>query len=196
MNNILNKIVVISLAIHLWFANEELLTKTDADVSNYWWYVVALAYSVIGANAVLTSKKLTPILAFAIMDGLAIHFKINPPINYNLVIGWFYAIYTAYIILITWYMRPKKNTDSSPTQPQEESKIEIQDPPKLEVAKEPTVPTISYIKCMNQVKGMRNGYAPLEQKEQRIRDFISNLPDCQAKTELISKVNMLWNMNI
>lgn len=207
MKHILSKIAIIALAIHLWFANEELLTKTDSDVANWIWYIVALAYSVIGANAVLTTNKVLPIVAFAIMDGLAIHFKINPPVNYNLVIGWFYAIYTAYIILITWYMEQKKTIEPS-INTAEKPKAEIESTPKPKAVENPepkqlelpleVVPSseISYTKAMQTVKGYRNGYATAEEKETKIINYIKSLPENKVKEQLTSKVKLLYNIEI
>lgn len=212
MAKIFSKIAIIALAIHLWFANEELLTKTDSDVSNYVWYIVALAYSIIGANAVLTTNKVLPIIAFAVMDGCAIHFKINPPKDYNLVIGWFYAIYTAYIILITWYMEQSKAKETAP-QTEDTPKEYPPLPQTQEQAKEPEAPApqleahrevvqlelpirepdaITAYKAMNTIKGYRNGHSTAEEKEAKIKAYVLTLPE-DIRAEMMRKTHTLYN---
>lgn len=211
MAKIFSKIAIIALAIHLWFANEELLTKTDSDVSNYVWYIVALAYSIIGANAVLTTNKVLPIIAFAVMDGCAIHFKINPPEDYNLVIGWFYAIYTAYIILITWYMeqnKAKEQPNTEETAPETAPLPQAQDAPKVREAPAPQLEahrevvqlelpirepdTITAYKAMNTIKGYRNGHSTAEEKEAKIKAYVLTLPE-DIRAEMMRKTHTLYN---
>lgn len=208
-----SKIAIIALAIHLWFANEELLTKTDSDVSNYVWYIVALAYSIIGANAVLTTNKVLPIIAFAVMDGCAILFKINPPKDYNLVIGWFYAIYTAYIILITWYMEQSKAKAAQsetppeaplPQQTTEEPekaapaiaapKAEAKEVVQLELPiKVDDANILTPYKAMNTIKGFRNGRSSPEEKERKIKDYVLSIPNPSIREEMMNKTRLYYN---
>ncbi len=214
MAKIFSKIAIIALAIHLWFANEELLTKTDSDVSNYVWYIVALAYSIIGANAVLTTNKVLPIIAFAIMDGCAIHFKINPPESYNLVIGWFYAIYTAYIILITWYMEQSKAKTAIAEAPKEEpdrppmaeAREQEKPQPAIEAPKEESrevvqleLPikvddpnAITYDKAIAVVRGKLNGKSTREEKVRKIEEYVMSIPNEDVREEMKRKTHFLY----
>lgn len=119
------RFLTIVLAVHLWYSNTVLLLETASEagvIENIILGVVSLSYSVIGAVSVFKEKRLWPIAVFAMLDATAVFLRICPPQNIQLVVGLFYFVYTAYIILICWSMnnQPQETneTNDQPQQPQ------------------------------------------------------------------------------
>ena len=133
------RFLTIVLAVHLWYSNTVLLLETASEagvVENIILGVVSLSYSVIGAVSVFKEKRLWPIAVFAMLDATAVFLRICPPQNIKLIVGLFYFVYTAYIILICWSMN---------NQPQETKQQEIMTEPQPQPAELPAVQVESKI---------------------------------------------------
>ena len=115
------KIILFTLAAHLFYSNSELLIAAkelatpDAPVSIFDKSVLtafALSYSVMTTVAVFTLRRLIPVLVFAALDGFAVYLRINvEQPQFVLISSLFYGFYTAYIIVIAYML---KTTPAAP----------------------------------------------------------------------------------
>ncbi|MBR2104829.1 MAG: hypothetical protein IJ933_06060 [Bacteroidales bacterium] len=115
------KIILFTLAAHLFYSNSELLIAAkemvtkDAPVSIFDKTVLtafALSYSVMTTVAVFTLRRLIPVLVFAALDGFAVYLRINvEQPQFVLISSLFYGFYTAYIIVIAYML---KTTPAAP----------------------------------------------------------------------------------
>lgn len=115
------KIILFTLAAHLFYSNSELLIAAkemvtkDAPVSLFDKTVLtafALSYSVMTTVAVFTLRRLFPVLVFAALDGFAVYLRINvEQPQFVLISSLFYGFYTAYIIVIAYML---KTTPAAP----------------------------------------------------------------------------------
>lgn len=115
------KIILFTLAAHLFYSNSELLIAAkemvtkDAPVSIFDKTVLtafALSYSVMTTVAVFTLRRLIPVLVFAALDGFAVYLRINvEQPQFILISSLFYGFYTAYIIVIAYML---KTTPAAP----------------------------------------------------------------------------------
>jgi len=115
------KIILFTLAAHLFYSNSELLIAAkemvtkDAPVSIFDKTVLtafALSYSVMTTVAVFTLRRLFPVLVFAALDGFAVYLRINvEQPQFVLISSLFYGFYTAYIIVIAYML---KTTPAAP----------------------------------------------------------------------------------
>ena len=115
------KIILFTLAAHLFYSNSELLIAAkelatpDAPVSLFDKSVLtafALSYSVMTTVAVFTLRRLIPVLVFAALDGFAVYLRINvEQPQFILISSLFYGFYTAYIIVIAYML---KTTPAAP----------------------------------------------------------------------------------
>ena len=133
------KIILFTLAAHLFYSNSELLIAAkemvtkDAPVSIFDKTVLtafALSYSVMTTVAVFTLRRLIPVLVFAALDGFAVYLRINvEQPQFVLISSLFYGFYTAYIIVIAFTLkaaRPAATLSTSapaPAQPVEPAAI-------------------------------------------------------------------------
>ena len=109
------KIILFTLAAHLFYSNSELLIAAkemvtkDAPVSIFDKTVLtafALSYSVMTTVAVFTLRRLIPVLVFAALDGFAVYLRINvEQPQFILISSLFYGFYTAYIIVIAYMLK-------------------------------------------------------------------------------------------
>ena len=109
------KIILFTLAAHLFYSNSELLIAAkelatpDAPVSLFDKSVLtafALSYSVMTTVAVFTLRRLIPVLVFAALDGFAVYLRINvEQPQFVLISSLFYGFYTAYIIVIAFTLK-------------------------------------------------------------------------------------------
>lgn len=109
------KIILFTLAAHLFYSNSELLIAAkelatpDAPVSIFDKTVLtafALSYSVMTTVAVFTLRRLIPVLVFAALDGFAVYLRINvEQPQFVLISSLFYGFYTAYIIVIAFTLK-------------------------------------------------------------------------------------------
>ncbi|MBR4324715.1 MAG: hypothetical protein IKP73_04200 [Bacteroidales bacterium] len=109
------KIILFTLAAHLFYSNSELLIAAkelatpDAPVSIFDKSVLtafALSYSVMTTVAVFTLRRLIPVLVFAALDGFAVYLRINvEQPHFVLISSLFYGFYTAYIIVIAFILK-------------------------------------------------------------------------------------------
>ena len=109
------KIILFTLAAHLFYSNSELLIAAkelatpDAPVSIFDKSVLtafALSYSVMTTVAVFTLRRLIPVLVFAALDGFAVYLRINvEQPQFVLISSLFYGFYTAYIIVIAFTLK-------------------------------------------------------------------------------------------
>ena len=109
------KIILFTLAAHLFYSNSELLIAAkelatpDAPVSIFDKSVLtafALSYSVMTTVAVFTLRRLFPVLVFAVLDGFAVYLRINvEQPQFVLISSLFYGFYTAYIIVIAFTLK-------------------------------------------------------------------------------------------
>ena len=115
------KIILFTLATHLFYSNSELLIAAkemvtkDAPVSIFDKTVLtafALSYSVMTTVAVFTLRRLIPVLVFAALDGFAVYLRINvEQPQFVFISSLFYGFYTAYIIVIAYML---KTTPAAP----------------------------------------------------------------------------------
>lgn len=118
------KIILFTLAAHLFYSNSELLIAAkemvtkDAPVSIFDKTVLtafALSYSVMTTVAVFTLRRLIPVLVFAALDGFAVYLRINvEQPQFILISSLFYGFYTAYIIVIAYMLKTPPAATHSP----------------------------------------------------------------------------------
>ena len=109
------KIILFTLAAHLFYSNSELLIAAkematpDAPVTIFDKTVLtafALSYSVMTTVAVFTLRRIIPVLVFAVLDGFAVYLRINvEQPQFVLISSLFYGFYTAYIIVIAFTLK-------------------------------------------------------------------------------------------
>ena len=121
------KIILFTLAAHLFYSNSELLIAAkematpDAPVTIFDKTVLtafALSYSIMTTVAVFSLHRLFPVLVFAVLDGFAVYLRINvEQPAFVLISSLFYGFYTAYIIVIAYTLKTAKaaSTASDPT---------------------------------------------------------------------------------
>lgn len=121
------KIILFTLAAHLFYSNSELLIAAkematpDAPVTIFDKTVLtafALSYSIMTTVAVFSLHRLFPVLVFAVLDGFAVYLRINvEQPAFVLISSLFYGFYTAYIIVIAYTLKTTKaaSTASDPT---------------------------------------------------------------------------------
>ncbi len=121
------KIILFTLAAHLFYSNSELLIAAkelatpDAPVTIFDKVVLtafALSYSIMTTVAVFSLHRLFPVLVFAVLDGFAVYLRINvEQPAFVLISSLFYGFYTAYIIVIAYTLKTTKaaSTASVPT---------------------------------------------------------------------------------
>lgn len=109
------KIILFTLAAHLFYSNSELLIAAkemaapDAPVTIFDKTVLtafALSYSIMTTVAVFSLHRLFPVLVFAVLDGFAVYLRINvEQPAFVLISSLFYGFYTAYIIVIAYTLK-------------------------------------------------------------------------------------------
>ena len=123
------KIILFTLAAHLFYSNSELLIAAkemvtkDAPVSLFDKTVLtafALSYSVMTTVAVFTLRRLIPVLVFAALDGFAVYLRINvEQPQFILISSLFYGFYTAYIIVIAYMLKTTPAAPAAATLPRQ-----------------------------------------------------------------------------
>lgn len=125
------KAVMILLSLHLLYCNADLLIinagldlyKLDAlsMVRVGWLLLVAVSYSVLSSMSVVDVKQKWPVVVFAIFDAVGVLIQ-----KYDItsVIGFYFAAYTCWMIIMIWMMFNKPDIADMPMAEEEESEID------------------------------------------------------------------------
>lgn len=118
------KIILFTLAAHLFYSNSELLIAAKECAQNgittfdkVVLTAFALSYSVMTTVSVFALKKIFPVIIFALLDGFAVYLRIYVDQQHFIIISaLFYGFYTAYIIVIA-FMLKNAVTPTPPVEP-------------------------------------------------------------------------------
>ncbi|MCR4561127.1 MAG: hypothetical protein K5685_13700 [Bacteroidales bacterium] len=130
------KIILFTLASHLFYSNSELLIAAKECAQNgittfdkVVLTAFALSYSVMTTVSVFALRKLFPVLVFAVLDGWAVYLRINiDQQNFVLISAVFYGFYTAYIIVIAFMLKNLKPLKPTTETPSAESSVPAEKP--------------------------------------------------------------------
>ena len=130
------KIILFTLASHLFYSNSELLIAAKECAQNgittfdkVVLTAFALSYSVMTTVSVFALRKLFPVLVFAVLDGLAVYMRINiDQQNFVLISAVFYGFYTAYIIVIAFMLKNLKPIQPTSETPSAENSVTAEKP--------------------------------------------------------------------
>lgn len=124
-------IVLVTLALHLFYTNSELLiankelllNKAPGILDKVFLTLFALSYSLMTAFAILKIHNLISILIFGLLDGFAVYLRVNfEQENFVLITSLFYGFYTFYIILCCYWIKKSENKQEVKEKPKEETK--------------------------------------------------------------------------
>ena len=211
INVYIRKAAAISMAFMIYVCNIHLLQRLLSEVSPIACYVMAIAFSVVGVNCLLSSKDYMPIIAFSVLDSASIFLESNPPENFSLIVGSYYAIYSCILFWMFWLINrqgePKQDAVIESQATAEPPKAAIEQPkPEQAPAKaiEPQQmelpleiePSISPRTISNTINGMMKGNQPIATKLENIKTYILSLPECEARRNAAQRMLVNYALKI